>query len=137
MSQQRWFPVYSTVHRLVATGGLALLLSLSVLSSGCDQKATQIPPDTTPIYPAPTKKAGMTWYKDVQPIIAVSCQGCHAPGGIAPFPLPKPGGRPPGSASKPCLRVSNSHGSSTAWRWSCAPLVTGRFSVVAVTMEKL
>src|SRR4051812_16303218 len=51
--------------------------------------------------------------------------------------LPKPARRRAGSASKPCLRVSTSHGSSMAWRWSRASLVTSRFSVVAVTMEKL
>lgn len=51
--------------------------------------------------------------------------------------LPKPARRRAGSASKPCVRVSTSHGSSMTWRWSCAPLVTCRFSVVAVTMEKL
>lgn len=28
-----------------------------------------------------------TWYKDVQPIVLRSCVGCHATGGIAPFPL--------------------------------------------------
>ena len=65
----------------------ALLLGLSVLASGCEKKELQAPPDTTPTYPAPTKKAGMTWYKDVQPIVAVSCQGCHVAGGIGPFPL--------------------------------------------------
>lgn len=87
MSQKRRFSVYSAVRRLVATSSWALLLSLSVLGSGCEQQATQLPPDTTPMYPSPTKKAGMTWYKDVQPIIALSCQGCHTSGGIAPFPL--------------------------------------------------
>lgn len=67
--------------------GAALLLGLSILTSGCEKKELQAPPDTTPTYPAPTKKAGMTWYKDVQPIVAVSCQGCHVAGGIGPFPL--------------------------------------------------
>jgi hypothetical protein len=32
-------------------------------------------------------KVGMTYYKDVQPITQVACQGCHTTGGIAPFPL--------------------------------------------------
>lgn len=30
---------------------------------------------------------GPTWYKDVLPITQVSCNGCHVPGGIAPFAL--------------------------------------------------
>jgi hypothetical protein len=28
-----------------------------------------------------------TWYRDVEPIVAAKCEGCHAAGGIAPFPL--------------------------------------------------
>lgn len=30
---------------------------------------------------------GPTFHKDVEPILQVSCQGCHGPGGIAPFEL--------------------------------------------------
>ena len=29
----------------------------------------------------------MTFHRDVEPILQRSCQGCHAPGGIAPFSL--------------------------------------------------
>lgn len=28
-----------------------------------------------------------TWHRDVLPIVQARCQGCHTPGGIAPFPL--------------------------------------------------
>ena len=30
---------------------------------------------------------GVTFYKDVQPILQTNCQGCHVAGGIAPMPL--------------------------------------------------
>ncbi len=36
----------------------------------------QMPPDGAP-----------TWYRDVKPIVAKRCQGCHTPGSIGPFPL--------------------------------------------------
>ncbi len=31
--------------------------------------------------------SGPTWYRDVLPIVQEHCQGCHLPGGIAPFSL--------------------------------------------------
>lgn len=34
-----------------------------------------------------TGTSGMTWYRDVLPIVQENCQGCHAAGGIAPFAL--------------------------------------------------
>jgi len=34
-----------------------------------------------------TKLDGITYYKDVQPIVQRSCQGCHVTGGVGPFPL--------------------------------------------------
>ncbi|MDW8280698.1 MAG: hypothetical protein RMK29_03235 [Myxococcales bacterium] len=42
-------------------------------------------PDPTP--PPGSKKDGMTFYRDVLPILQRSCWGCHAAGGIAPFAL--------------------------------------------------
>lgn len=33
------------------------------------------------------RKAGATWARDVAPILQKSCQGCHRPGRIGPFPL--------------------------------------------------
>jgi hypothetical protein len=35
----------------------------------------------------PALKPGMTWYKDVLPIVQNNCQGCHVQGGIGPFPI--------------------------------------------------
>src|SRR5262245_4179365 len=40
---------------------------------------------------------------------------------------PEPERHRSGSASEPCVRVSNSHGSSITWRLSYAPLLDGRF----------
>src|SRR5215468_3351073 len=41
--------------------------------------------------------------------------------------LPEPERHRSGSASKPCVTVSKSHGSSTSWRLSRAPLVAISF----------
>src|SRR4051812_7851418 len=35
----------------------------------------------------PEGPSGPTWSRDVQPLVAEHCQGCHTEGGIAPFPL--------------------------------------------------
>jgi len=52
---------------------------------------------------------------------------------------PEPKRRRPGSASEPCVRVSNSHGASITWRLSRAPIKTFDFSsrlyIMAVAME--
>src|SRR5215831_943580 len=40
---------------------------------------------------------------------------------------PEPERHRSGSASEPCVRVSNSHGSSTTWRLSYAPLLDDQF----------
>jgi hypothetical protein len=37
--------------------------------------------------PPGEKKQGMTWHRDVLPIVQKHCQGCHTAGGIAPFAL--------------------------------------------------
>lgn len=36
---------------------------------------------------APPTASGVTFHKDLEPILQKSCQSCHVPGGIAPFPL--------------------------------------------------
>src|SRR5215468_10165223 len=55
--------------------------------------------------------------------------------------LPEPERHRSGSASKPCVRVSNSHGSSIAWRLSRAPLTAvwffDRLQVAAMVVEQL
>jgi hypothetical protein len=74
------------IERLIATSSL-FLSTLFVFTVGCGGKSNT-PPVAVPVeYPSPTKKAGMTWYKDVLPIVQNHCQGCHNMDGIAPFPL--------------------------------------------------
>jgi Copper type II ascorbate-dependent monooxygenase, C-terminal domain/Copper type II ascorbate-dependent monooxygenase, N-terminal domain len=34
-----------------------------------------------------TDPGGLTWYRDVLPIVQENCQACHVSGGLAPFPL--------------------------------------------------
>lgn len=65
-----------------------VLFSALILVASCHGGSSAAVPDAGPTtYPAPTKKEGITWYKDVQAITQVRCQGCHTPGGIAPFSL--------------------------------------------------
>lgn len=65
---------------------LASAVSLtSVLAIGCGKNQPAMQEPIT--YPPATKKQGMTYYKDVLPITQSQCQGCHASGGIGPFPL--------------------------------------------------
>src|SRR5689334_19582188 len=74
-------------ERRIATGSSALFMFLA-LAVGCGKGGNNMtPPQDPTTYPPPTKKMGMTWYKDVLPIVQTSCQGCHNTGGIAPFPL--------------------------------------------------
>jgi hypothetical protein len=62
---------------VAATAGAILALS-------CSGDA----PATLPPQPGqPTKLAGITWYKHVQPIVNAQCVSCHTTGGLAPFPL--------------------------------------------------
>jgi hypothetical protein len=35
----------------------------------------------------PTTTTNYTWYRDIQPIVAANCAGCHVTGGIGPFDL--------------------------------------------------
>lgn len=48
---------------------------------------------------ATTFDGGVTWYKDVLPIVQRQCLACHAPGGIAPFALDSYAAAQPRSAS--------------------------------------
>ena len=65
----------------------SLVLSSAVLSlAACGGgSVSMLPPIPPP--PGVTKKDGVTYYKDVQPIMQRSCQGCHVSGGVGPFPL--------------------------------------------------
>jgi hypothetical protein len=64
---------------------LALTLSALCAFACGGNHASTLPPVPPP--PSVTKKEGMTYYKDVQPIMQRSCQGCHVSGGVGPFPL--------------------------------------------------
>src|SRR5262245_56540388 len=48
-----------------------LLVPLVPLALGCSSSPSEPPPPSGP-----------TWYKDVEPIVQVNCNGCHAPGGV-------------------------------------------------------
>jgi hypothetical protein len=58
--------------------GGALTATLGTLSCGAQNPVKAA---------ATTTVSGPTYYKDVQPLIAAKCAGCHSEGGIAPFPL--------------------------------------------------
>ncbi len=62
---------------------LAWSMAFAALSlTGCnDQHLAATNPFT------PTASDGITWNKDVLPIVQSACQGCHTDGGIAPFTL--------------------------------------------------
>lgn len=49
-------------------------------------KGENAPADTGP-YVNVEVDSGPSWYRDVLPIVQENCQGCHLPGGIAPFSL--------------------------------------------------
>lgn len=69
----------------LAQGVFSFALVLAASCHNASSGNASDPPLVT--YPPPTKKAGITWYKDVLPITQVRCQGCHVAGGIGPFPL--------------------------------------------------
>src|SRR5262249_46471108 len=46
---------------------------LYIFVAACGNDVATPPPDSTP-----------TWYRDVEPIVQVHCDGCHAAGGIGP-----------------------------------------------------
>lgn len=60
---------------------IALSLPLSMVLAGCSSQGG----DTQGSGGAGS--AGLTYYRDVKPLIDVKCAGCHTEGGIAPFPL--------------------------------------------------
>lgn len=76
------------LSRSAPLAALLLGLGFSLGLGGCHGSPAAPPLDSgPPVYPPPTKKVGVTFYKDVQPITQVHCQGCHTPGGIGPFSL--------------------------------------------------
>ncbi len=62
----------------------ALGVAIAACSSSSSNPSSSNPgPDAT----ATGSVATVTFHKDVEPILQRSCQGCHVPGGIAPFGL--------------------------------------------------
>jgi Copper type II ascorbate-dependent monooxygenase, N-terminal domain len=63
------------------------LVALGVALAACSSSPNTEPnaEPTTPASGGPV--AAVTFHKDVEPILQRSCQGCHVPGGIAPFGL--------------------------------------------------
>ncbi len=66
----------------MGVGAVGLLGSIVALGGCSEQHVAQMMPG-----PGPTPTGELTYYKDVLPIARRSCQGCHAPDGIAPFSL--------------------------------------------------
>src|SRR2546423_15692989 len=59
-------------------------LLLAVFAVGCAEPLA--PPSAPPPQDQHTG-AAVTFHRDVEPILQRSCDGCHIPGGIAPFAL--------------------------------------------------
>jgi hypothetical protein len=65
-----------------------LVVGLSaIFLAACGSDAPSPAPAPVSAPPAPAPAAEVTWYRDVQPLMAQNCQGCHVAGGIAPFAL--------------------------------------------------
>ena len=62
--------------------GLSTLL-VSTLWLGCDSESPSITPESEEA----AQKAVPTWYRDIKPIVAQRCEGCHTATGIGPFAL--------------------------------------------------
>lgn len=65
------------------------ILALAVLG-GCFYTEDSPLPAAFGLCTTPDEDHGVaspTWYRDVEPIVARKCQGCHVEGGIAPFAL--------------------------------------------------
>ena len=58
-----------------------VLLSLTTLLLACSG------PDRSSPHGTVSDTATVTWTEDIQPVIAVSCSGCHSDGGLAPIAL--------------------------------------------------
>ncbi len=62
--------------------------ALDAVLAGKDVAVTATPVDGCPITrPEPPEKKGVTFAKDVAPILKAHCQECHRPGTVAPFAL--------------------------------------------------
>lgn len=59
-------------------------MATALLALGCADSGGS---GTTPGGGGSASTSSPTWHADVAPLVAGHCQGCHTPGGIAPFPL--------------------------------------------------
>jgi hypothetical protein len=70
--------------------GRLLPIFVVCLVAACGPKPTVFP-GTDDVDAGPTDggghEGGVTWYRDVLPLVQDNCQGCHTEGGIAPFPF--------------------------------------------------
>lgn len=70
---------------LVAVFGAGLALTGNL--AGCSTGSVAAPSYGAPSGGTQTQAAGVTFHKDVEPIVQKNCQKCHVAGGIAPFAL--------------------------------------------------
>jgi hypothetical protein len=61
-----------------------LAFALVPVAAGCGAGA---PASMTTMAPPPDMVGGVTFHKDIEPLLQKHCQSCHSPGHIAPFPL--------------------------------------------------
>src|SRR5688572_25854192 len=61
----------------LSIAGITLAFSATALVSSCGSD-----PEPTP--PVVQQQHDLTWYRDIEPIVQVKCDGCHAEGGIGP-----------------------------------------------------
>jgi hypothetical protein len=119
---------------------VALALLMPILMLACERPGGSGGPD------AGSGASDLTWYRDVLPIVQGNCQGCHATGGVAPFPLTEyqdaflrhgdiadavvTRRMPPWLADENCVPLKNSRRLSSAdvdviTRWSAAGAPAG------------
>jgi hypothetical protein len=78
------------MHRLGRSIFALLFAALPLAGCSSEPEGDKTPPVTSPTGDPPGEMpaaTGPTFHKDVEPILQKSCQGCHAPGKIAPFGL--------------------------------------------------
>ncbi len=75
-------------HFAAVTGLLALAAcGSSTAAAGDGAPDAAVTTDAVTLADGATTTAGVTFHKDVEPILQVKCQGCHSGTGIAPFAL--------------------------------------------------
>ena len=84
-------PPEATLTPAASTAQATLPPTAPEATDGPTAAATQPPPAPTPsptaTAPEPTEALPVTWYRDVEPLVARTCQRCHVEGGVAPRPF--------------------------------------------------